>query len=94
MTPDAELAARLGLTRPYTSGPNVGKCPGGAEYGHGMSLTTVHAAGCCAAWDQTRADAARAERDAEVAAADDAGWAGRGFANPYADPELEPESGS
>lgn len=23
------------------------RCPGGAEYGHGMSLTTVHAGGCC-----------------------------------------------
>jgi len=22
-------------------------CPGGAEYGHGMSLTRVHAGGCC-----------------------------------------------
>jgi hypothetical protein len=51
---DAELAARLGLARPYTSGPNVGRCPGGAEYGHGMTLTTVHAGGCCAAWDAAR----------------------------------------
>lgn len=25
------------------------KCPGGAEYGHGMSLTSVHAGGCCEA---------------------------------------------
>jgi hypothetical protein len=54
---DVELAERLGLSRPYASGPNVGKCPGGAEYGHGMSLTTVHAGGCCAQWDQARAEA-------------------------------------
>ena len=51
---DAELADRLGLSRPYVSGPNVGKCPGSGEYGHGMSLTTVHAGDCCAAWDQAR----------------------------------------
>lgn len=52
--PDAELAARLGLGRPYLSGPNAGTCPGSAEYGHGMSLTTVHSGGCCAAWEQAR----------------------------------------
>ena len=54
---DAELADRLGLSRPYVSGPNVGKCPGGAEYGHGMTLTTVHAGDCCAAWEQAHAEA-------------------------------------
>ena len=35
---------------PASAAPNVGGCPGGAEYGHGMSLTTVHAGGCCNAW--------------------------------------------
>jgi hypothetical protein len=55
---EAETAARLGLCRPYALGPNVGKCPGGAEYGHGMSLTTVHGLGCCEAWNQARAEAA------------------------------------
>ena len=57
MESEAETAARLGLSRPYVSGPRVGQCPGGAEYGHGMSLTTVHVAGCCAAWDQARTEA-------------------------------------
>jgi hypothetical protein len=61
---EAETAERLGLTRPYTNGPNVSNCPGGAEYGHGMSLTTVHAGGCCQAWDAARAEATAAEPEA------------------------------
>jgi hypothetical protein len=51
---DAELADRLGLARPNVSSPNLGKCPGGTEYGHGMSLTTVHGGGCCEAWNAAR----------------------------------------
>ena len=35
--------------------PRTDKCPGGAEYGHGMSLTTVHAGGCCERWDAEHA---------------------------------------
>lgn len=26
------------------------RCPGGSEYGHGMSLTVIHAGGCCKEW--------------------------------------------
>ena len=62
---DAALARRLGLGRPYTSGPRVGRCPGGAEYGHGMSLTTVHAGGCCAEWDRGH-QAAQADFEPEA----------------------------
>jgi hypothetical protein len=35
------------------------RCPGGAEYGHGMSLTTVHAGGCCERWAQEQAAISR-----------------------------------
>jgi hypothetical protein len=66
MITDADLATQLGLSRPYTSGPNLGTCPGGAEYGHGTTLTTVHAGGCCAAWDHARAAAADAEPKPEA----------------------------
>ena len=30
----------------------VDSCPGGAEYGHGQNLTTVHGFGCCEDWGQ------------------------------------------
>jgi hypothetical protein len=56
---DQQLATELGLARPYFfPGPQFGTCPGTAEYGHGLTLATVHV-GCCARWD-----AARAEREA------------------------------
>jgi hypothetical protein len=62
---EAETAARLGLTRPYAAGgPSGGQCPGSAEYGHGMSLTTFHG-GCCDAWATARA-AAAAEPEPEA----------------------------
>jgi hypothetical protein len=40
------------------SGPSIqragdiqpGGCPGGAEYGRGLSRTVVHAGGCCERW--------------------------------------------
>lgn len=53
---DAEIARRLGLSSPYVLGPLAGHCPGSAEYGHGLSLTSVHGR-CCEAWN--RAIAAR-----------------------------------
>ena len=37
------------------------KCPSGAEYGHGMSLTTVHAGGCCEAWAAAQTEPAPKE---------------------------------
>ncbi len=62
---EAETAARLGLSRPWAPGaPSAGRCPGGAEYGHGMTLTTVHAGGCCTTWDQARIAAAEPEPEA------------------------------
>ncbi len=36
-------------------GPNAGQCPGGAEYGHGMTLTSVHGGDCCERWDNDTA---------------------------------------
>lgn len=30
-------------------------CPGASEYGHGLSLTRVHAGGCCDRWEKTHA---------------------------------------
>jgi hypothetical protein len=37
------------MSRPQVLGAD--RCAGGAEYGHGMTLTTVHAGGCCADWE-------------------------------------------
>ena len=60
---DRQLAAELGLARPYFfPGPEFGTCPGSAEYGHGLTLTTVHRE-CCSVWD-----AARAGRELEAGA--------------------------
>jgi hypothetical protein len=63
---EAETASRLGLARPWVSGPSVGHCPGSGEYGHGLTLTAVHGGGCCAAWNEARAQAAAPEREAEA----------------------------
>jgi hypothetical protein len=60
---EQETAARLGLGSPYHPyGPMAGQCPGSAEYGHGLTATTVHA-GCCQTWADARADAASAQPD-------------------------------
>jgi hypothetical protein len=48
---DAAIARRLGLNRPYVLGPLAGQCPGSAEYGHGLTLTSVHGR-CCEAWNE------------------------------------------
>ena len=61
---DAQLAADLGLCRPWVHGPSVGYCPGVTEYGHGQTLTAVHGRTCCDRWDTARA-ARLAERQAE-----------------------------
>jgi hypothetical protein len=63
---EAATAARLGLARPWAHPDLAGRCPGGAPYGHGLSLTVVHR-DCCAAWGQARAAAgAAAETEAEA----------------------------
>jgi hypothetical protein len=63
---DTELTGQLGLCRPFTSGPDGGTCTGSAEYGHGLSLTTVHGR-CCQAWDRAHAQAIRnRQADAEA----------------------------
>lgn len=52
---DRQLAAELGLNRPwFFPGPQFGTCPGETEYGHGLTLTAVHL-NCCERWDQARA---------------------------------------
>jgi hypothetical protein len=48
---DAAIARRLGLSSPYALGPLAGQCPGSTEYGHGLSLTSVHGC-CCEAWNE------------------------------------------
>jgi hypothetical protein len=49
-----DYPGRQGQPRPWVSGPNVGKCPGAAEYGQGMNLTTVHEGTCCEQWEATK----------------------------------------
>jgi hypothetical protein len=62
---DREIAARHGFSQPYVSGPQAGTCPGTAEYGHGMSLTSVHG-GCCARWERVRNEKALKEPELEA----------------------------
>lgn len=57
---EAQTAMRLGLSAPWQHPDRAGTCPGGAEYGHGLTLTTVHAGGCCDSWAAARAEATRA----------------------------------
>jgi hypothetical protein len=85
---EAETGKRLGLDRPSVSGPNVGKCPGGAPYGHGMTLTTVHARGCCQAWDQARAEAT-AEPESVLPPTPESVEQGAEPDDAYRDPEPE-----
>lgn len=55
-----------------SSGPSIqrgtdiepGGCPGGAEYGRGLSRTVVHGDGCCERWAET----SRAERVEQLVA--------------------------
>ena len=62
----------------------VDRCPGGAEYGHGMNLTTVHGFGCCDDWASGKTESAsRAEEFREAAARWGETW-------PRPDKELEP----
>lgn len=33
----------------------LAECPGGSEYGHGLTMRRVHAGGCCERWEAQRA---------------------------------------
>ncbi len=62
----------------------VDSCPGGAEYGHGANLATVHGFGCCDDWASGKtASTSRAEGFREAAARWGETW-------PRPDKELEP----
>jgi hypothetical protein len=67
----------------------VDKCPGGAECGHGMTLTTIHLR-CCARREAEHPTYGPGPDPAAQAGLDDAGWAGKGFTTPYV--EQEPEA--
>lgn len=61
------IAESLGLSRPYVTPLLRGTCPGGAEYGHGLTLKTVHSHDCCARWHQACLDAGLLDTAGSVA---------------------------
>jgi hypothetical protein len=41
------------------------ECPGVSEYGHGLTLTTIHMRGCCEKWAQAAPQPEPAQPEAE-----------------------------
>jgi hypothetical protein len=78
----------------------VDQCPGIGERGHGLTMATIHDAGCCQEWESGQAvTPARAESANKTPAGGGAPWPGerqppaRGAEHQQATAGTEPEAG-